>query len=160
MTHAQDVIELRELLDMNRAEFASILGVDSRTIARWEDGHAGPTGTSRAVLAAFREVLTRRSPDNVMAVQETLRSAEKVGGLVYLLVYLLDDWTSSHLGGQAPDADSATPSPPLALAEVEAKLQATQAERDALARELTERNGLASEIRELQRLLGVTRKAP
>lgn len=152
MTPSQDVLELRTLLNMNRTEFANLLGVDNRTIFRWEDGHSEPTGTARAVLAAFRETLTRRSPDHVAAIQETLQSTAKVGGLAYLIVYLLDDCTNAHLG--EPGVNRTANHTAEESQTIEAKLRAAE---DELAAERSGLTKLTGEIRELQKLLGVTR---
>ena len=75
-------------------------------------------------------------------------------GLGYLLVHLLDAWTNACATHPAPAPD---PSPDLSsMAEA---LQAVRAERDTLERTLTaERAGLTKEIREMQKLLGITRK--
>ena len=135
---------------MSRVEFAAILGVDNRTVCRWEDGSSEPSGTARAVLSAFREVLTRRHPDDAQIVRETLRSSANVGGLGYLVVHLLDAWANAC-------ATHPTPTPDLSsMAEA---LQAVRTERDTLERTLAaERTGLTEEIREMQKLLGITRK--
>ena len=154
MPPSNEVLDLRDLIGMSRTEFAAILGVDNRTVSRWEDGSSEPSGTARAVLSAFREVLTRRHPDDAQIVRETLRSSANVGGLGYLLVHLLDAWTNACATHPAPAPD---PSPDLSsMAEA---LQAVRAERDTLERTLTaERAGLTEEIREMQKLLGITRK--
>jgi len=154
VTTPNEVLDLRERLCMSRTEFAAILGVDNRTVSRWEDSSSEPSGTARAVLSAFREVLTRRHPDDAQIVRETLQSAAGVGGLGYLLVYLLDAWTNARAPAPTPIlADLA------GTADAADDLRVARAERDALAAMLTaERTGLAGEVRELQRLLGIVRK--
>ena len=150
MTTPNEVLDLRERLGMSRAEFAAILGVDNRTVSRWEDSSSEPSGTARAVLSAFHEVLTRRHPDDAQIVRETLQSAAGVGGLGYLLVYLLDAWTNARAPAPTPTVDPA---------DAASDLRVARAERDALAATLAaERTGLAGEVRELQKLLGITRK--
>lgn len=92
MWSANDVRALRQQLNVSQADFARLVGVDTRTVARWEAGTARPTGAAEAVLVALREKLSK-DPDEAAAVAAFVIGAVAVGGLAYLLVKLLDSAT-------------------------------------------------------------------
>ena len=77
---------------MNRMEFARLLGVDVRSVSRWESGDGKPKGSAEAILTGLREKLQKdpRTGDRVLAI---LGAAVAVGGLAYLIVRLLDALT-------------------------------------------------------------------
>ena len=81
-----DVLALRVRIGLGPAAFGALVGVDARTALRWESGATEPTGAAERVLAALAVAL-RDDADGRIA--EILRSAASVGGLSYLLVYLL-----------------------------------------------------------------------
>ena len=75
---------------MSRGDLAKVLGVDARTVGRWETpGGSRPTGAAAAVLSGLREKLTK-DPGEASAVVKVLIAAAAVGGLAYLIVKLLD----------------------------------------------------------------------
>lgn len=92
MWTAARVIALRRRFGVDRTEFARILGVDARSVARWEAGHAQPSGSSEAVLNALREQLDS-DPANAERVVEFVVKAAAIGGLAYLMVKLLKSAT-------------------------------------------------------------------
>lgn len=49
--------KLRERMNLSKVEFAKLLGVEARTVARWENGTARPTGAAEAFLSGLREKL-------------------------------------------------------------------------------------------------------
>lgn len=63
---------LREKLGLSEADFASLIGVDTRSVRRWEAGEASPSGSSEGVLLGledairdvpeFKEVCRRAAP--------------------------------------------------------------------------------------------------
>lgn len=81
---------LRRQLGLGQPGFARLVGVDARTVARWEAGTARPTGASEAVLSAMTEKL-RRDPADAEDVIAFLAGAAAIGGLAYLLIKLLDE---------------------------------------------------------------------
>ncbi|MBI4438174.1 helix-turn-helix domain-containing protein [Candidatus Uhrbacteria bacterium] len=95
MWNAQDVRDLRQHLDLDVASFARLVGVDARTVTRWEAGIARPTGAAEAVLNGLREKLAK-DPSTAKAVIAVLVGAAAVGGLAYLLVKLLDKITDEE----------------------------------------------------------------
>lgn len=92
MIHADDVKNLRERLGVDRPAFARIVGVDTRTVFRWEAGEVSPTGPAQAVILALREKL-RNDPKSADRVIQFVVEASAIGGLSYLLVRLLDGVT-------------------------------------------------------------------
>jgi len=90
--NGQEVSRLRAELGLDRAAFSRLLGVDVRTVTRWETTGPFPAGPSAALLAAFRESLDRR-PTQAQSIVQVLAGAAALGGLAYLVIKLLDDAT-------------------------------------------------------------------
>lgn len=85
----RDVEALRRRLGMNRGQFARLLGVDSRTVFRWESSDGpNPRGSAEAVMTAIREKLDA-DPRAAKKVVKFLGGAAAVGGLAYVLLKLL-----------------------------------------------------------------------
>ena len=88
------VRELRERLGFDTALFAKLLSVDTRSVRRWESGHARPTGTAAAVMSGIEESLNKAAeagaPNQYAAIRDLCGRVARVGGLSYLLVTLID----------------------------------------------------------------------
>ena len=84
----EEILALRKVFDMDGGTFAKLMNVDARTIARWESGVAGPTGSAESVMRALEEVL-RLSPHREEIIR-FVRDATAVGGLSYLLLKLFE----------------------------------------------------------------------
>ena len=95
--NAVEVTELRSKLGMDKATFARFLGSDVRTVTRWENDDATPSGPAEAVMVGVRESLQKNKGD-ADAIIKMILGAVVVGGLAYLLVKLLD----SSSGGASP----------------------------------------------------------
>ena len=89
MWSANEIRELRQRMSLSQAEFAKLLGVDVRSVIRWEseDGPR-PKGSAEAVMTGIREKL-EGDPRNAKKVIKLLTGTAAVGGLAYLLVKLL-----------------------------------------------------------------------
>lgn len=97
MWTAPEILDLRTRLNLGQAEFAKLVGVDVRTVSRWETGAAKPTGAAEAVLNAVREKLkSAKSPDAANDLIAFIVGAVAIGGLAYLLVKLLDSATEDN----------------------------------------------------------------
>jgi transcriptional regulator with XRE-family HTH domain len=81
-----EIKALRERFGVDRAAFARMLGVDTRTVFRWESGESEASGSALAILVAFREAL---KTDDANAIVEFVKDAVAIGGLSYLLLKLL-----------------------------------------------------------------------
>jgi transcriptional regulator with XRE-family HTH domain len=86
---SRDVRRLRDRLGLSQTQFARLVGVDVRSVLRWESGEGPrPKGSAAAVLSGIREKL-EGDPRRAKKVIELLAGAAAVGGLAYLLVKLL-----------------------------------------------------------------------
>ena len=85
----EEVTSFRQALSLDVADFAKAVGVEPRTVSRWETGAARPTGPAEAVLNALREKI-RQSPGSKSKVIAMLAGAVALGGLSYLIFKLLD----------------------------------------------------------------------
>lgn len=92
---ADQIREFREELGLNQTQFASLLGVDVRSVTRWEGGTSSPTGSAEAILSGLKEKL-RKDPDTLTEVLAIVGGAVAVGGLAYLIVKLLDAVTKPN----------------------------------------------------------------
>ncbi len=92
MWTSAEIQALRVRLGLDPAGFAKLVGVDARTVSRWELGIARPTGAAEAVLSALREKLDK-DPAKAEKVIAFIVGAAAVGGLAYLLIKLLDEVT-------------------------------------------------------------------
>ncbi len=103
---------LRISLHMTEEEFCRLLGIDLRTLRRWEAHQGAPAGAALQTIAGLEEAL-RRHPERSDFLVEYIRSASAVGGVSYLLVRLFDDLTRdpwwvhelAALGFGLPSAD-------------------------------------------------------
>ena len=104
---AAEVRELRTRLGLGEdlPGFARLIGVDLRTVMRWEDErHSNrPTGSAAAVMSALREKLNK-DPSEEADVVRFILTAVAVGGLAYLLVKLLDQVEKCMRGASPTDA--------------------------------------------------------
>ena len=48
--HAEDIKGIRSKLKKSQSEFAAMIGVSTRTLQNWEQGHRSPVGPARALL--------------------------------------------------------------------------------------------------------------
>jgi hypothetical protein len=90
---------------MDPASFARLVGVDARTVLRWEAGLVHPTGAAEAVLNGLREKLNK-DPEVAEQVIGLLLGAAAVGGLAYLLVRLLDTFTEDNRSAEHEQGNS------------------------------------------------------
>ena len=86
---AVSVRPLRERLGLDEASFARVVGVDVRTVARWESGERQPKGAPASVMAALQRSLDER-PDSASEIVDFIVRAAAIGGLAYILVKLLE----------------------------------------------------------------------
>ena len=101
---ADDIKALRERLGLSRSDFAKLLGVDTRSVHRWEDPEGPrPKGSAAQILTGIREQLDRE-PHKAPAVLKILASAAAVGGLAYLLMRLLNKATQADGAAEHEDA--------------------------------------------------------
>jgi hypothetical protein len=73
---------------MDEARFAKLLGVDARSVKRWEAGTTTPTGSAEAVMDGLCEALDRAYDED--ALVRFVTGASQVGGFAYLLVKLFE----------------------------------------------------------------------
>lgn len=94
MWASHEIRDLRQRMSLSQAEFAKLLGVDVRSVIRWEDPEGPrPKGSAAQILAGIREQL-EREPKQADKVLKVLASAAAVGGLAYLVMKLLGTATA------------------------------------------------------------------
>ncbi len=87
----EEIAALRGALGLDRSAFARIVGVDTRSVYRWEMGEVQASGAALAVLRGFAEVMKGSGGPALRARVE--RVAGLGCGLALLLVELFDDLT-------------------------------------------------------------------
>lgn len=56
-----DVAEIRHRMGLTQSEFATVLGISTRTLQEWEQGRRTPRGPARSLL-----LVARHAPDVVL----------------------------------------------------------------------------------------------
>ena len=93
--NSESVIEIRKRLKLDHAGFAKLLGVDTRSVNRWETGKNQTTGSAGDILSGIKEKLDK-DPDSTNKVLKLIHSAVSMGGLAYLVFKLLDSITEKR----------------------------------------------------------------
>lgn len=91
------VRRMRTRLNLSQTNLAKLLGVDVRSVNRWENGESRPTSSAEAILNGIKEKL-ESDPDSADQILRTIGAAVAIGGLAYLILKLLDELTSSERG--------------------------------------------------------------
>lgn len=74
---------------MSRPEFAKLLGVDTRTVYRWENGESEPSGSAEAVLLGINQAL-KASPDGLTKALSAVGAIAAIGGLGFMIYKLIE----------------------------------------------------------------------
>lgn len=80
-----EIFSLREACDLSVASFAKLLGVDQRSVIRWEANQAEPTSSAREVMIGIRRAID----SDASSVRAEIRDVLEVGGLALLIERLL-----------------------------------------------------------------------
>jgi len=84
---------LRSRLGLSVPDFARLVGVEPRTVYRWESSGSGkglrPSGPAEAVLSGLASKVEGGNGSN--DVIKFLRGVVAIGGLAYLITKLLDE---------------------------------------------------------------------
>ncbi len=83
------IAQVRDRLGLSRAEFAKLLGVDTRTVYRWEAGQSAPTGSAEAVLLGIEQAL-KAPPDGLTSALSALGAMAAIGGLGFMIYKLIE----------------------------------------------------------------------
>ena len=96
----QEVAAVRQRLKLSRPDFARLLGVDLRTIYRWENGESEPSGPGEAVLNGIRQAL-QEQPDGLTAGLAVLGGMAAMGGLGFLVYKLIETLSKQGVENEA-----------------------------------------------------------
>jgi predicted transcriptional regulator len=77
----EQIRPLRGLLDLNQTEFARLLGVDVRSVNRWENGKGRPCGSARGILSGLWEVIQGQTIEEADIRRLVIRNCVDMGGL-------------------------------------------------------------------------------
>jgi transcriptional regulator with XRE-family HTH domain len=86
---------VRESLTMDQLEFARFIGSDVRTVRRWEEGLAKPSGTACMIIASLENIL-KTANDKLFATIVVISGSIHVGGVGFLLNTLLNDFLAQN----------------------------------------------------------------
>lgn len=87
--HSAQISEMRKRLQLSRSEFAKLLGVDTRTIYRWENGESVPSGSAEAALLGINQAL-RTQPDGLTKALAAIGAMAAMGGLGFMIYKLIE----------------------------------------------------------------------
>lgn len=79
----QQIVGLREDLQLNQTQFAGLLGVHPITVSRWERGKVPPTPYQAAFLDEFKKAARDKTVRNTVAM---VLIAAGIVAAVYLLL--------------------------------------------------------------------------
>ncbi|MFH1438429.1 MAG: helix-turn-helix domain-containing protein [Pseudomonadota bacterium] len=85
----ENVKEFRAQLGLSQSEFGKLLGVETRSVSRWENGTSRPTGSADAILSGLKEKI-EKDPGSFAQIRDLISGSVGVGGLAYLIVKMLD----------------------------------------------------------------------
>jgi transcriptional regulator with XRE-family HTH domain len=92
LVNSSEIRALRKRLGLSQSGFAQLVGADLRSVIRWENGAASPSGAPAAVLTALQTALSKsEKPEDLISF---VLKATAVGGLAYLLITLLEEATT------------------------------------------------------------------
>jgi len=85
-----DFRRMRERLNLNKKQFALLVGVDVRSVHRWESGAYKPTGTAKSLLVALWNTLGKLDDDErIRKLNADIERALEYGGLQSFIEKLL-----------------------------------------------------------------------
>ncbi|MFC2079493.1 helix-turn-helix domain-containing protein, partial [Candidatus Bipolaricaulota bacterium] len=88
---------IKTRLGISRSEFARLLGVDSRTVYRWETGESSPKGSAEAVLLGIEEAL-KSQPDGLKDALASIGAMAAIGGLGFMIYKLIELLAGNEAG--------------------------------------------------------------
>lgn len=91
----EQIVDMRTKLGLSRPGFAKLLGVDVRTVYRWESGESIPTGSAEAVLVGVNQAIASSSPEKASSALSSIGAMAAVGGLAFLIYKLIELLTQS-----------------------------------------------------------------
>lgn len=77
--------KLRDKLGLTQQEFATLLGLSTVSVSRWEHGHTKPTDASRALIGLLERALKNRKPELIVARLRALKGEDELGRLIALV---------------------------------------------------------------------------
>lgn len=79
------VVTLREKLGLTQQEFATLLGLSTVSVSRWEHKHTKPTDGSKALLALLGRAVERQDKDTIVSALRSLSGADEVDRIITLV---------------------------------------------------------------------------
>lgn len=79
------VVTLREKLGLTQQEFATLLGLSTVSVSRWEHKHTKPTDSSKALLALLGRAVERQEKDTIVSALRSLSGADEVDRIITLV---------------------------------------------------------------------------
>jgi DNA-binding XRE family transcriptional regulator len=84
----REIKAVRERLKLSQVDLARLIGVEARSVHRWESGKAEAGTTPCMLLAAFRDLLDDERRGETAA--KLAKRFGEAGGLYSLLIYLIE----------------------------------------------------------------------
>ncbi|APU88847.1 putative XRE family transcriptional regulator [Virus Rctr197k] len=80
-----DVGSIRHKLGLTQQQFASLLGLSTVSVSRWEHAHTHPTDTSRALLTLLERALKKRDAEVVRRRLESIPGNNEESRIIELV---------------------------------------------------------------------------
>ena len=82
---SQLVAPLREKLGLTQQEFATLLGLSTVSVSRWEHKHTQPTDSSRALLGLLARALVKKPAPKIVANLRAIPGTNELGRIIELV---------------------------------------------------------------------------
>jgi len=94
----QDLKDVMNELNLSCSDFASLIGIDVRSITRWLDETSTPTLYAKKFIFALKWKLEKDQKDPIAQriFQELVNAAVQTGGLSMFLTIMFDNYTQSQ----------------------------------------------------------------
>lgn len=86
---SENIKKFRKELRLNQNQFAILLGVDTRSVNRWESGNSIIGSSAFCIISGINEFLIK-NPDSKEKVINFINRCVSIGGLSYMILSLLD----------------------------------------------------------------------
>lgn len=79
------VVTLRDRLGLTQQEFATLLGLSTVSVSRWEHKHTKPTDASKALLDLLSRAVAKKNPGAIVAALRSLSGADEIDRIITLV---------------------------------------------------------------------------
>lgn len=80
-----EVTTVRNQLGLNQQEFATLLGLSTVSVSRWEHRHTTPTGASAALVSLLTRALAKTKAEEIVSILRHVDRDDDVNRFITLV---------------------------------------------------------------------------